>query len=152
MLKRLALALALFLVLPLPAHADNCGSLSDCYLTILAAVLVALVLAVLIFFFWELIVGAAAEGALASGEIGGEIIGWGTGQAAEAVAQTEAVTQGLTTEAIEGMIEEGLTREWVESQLEMYEKAAENAIKAARNTQLMPRLELMQKLLELWPK
>ena len=137
-----------------PAFADNCGSLSDCWYQIAIAVLVVVALAILIFLFWEFIVAGAAaggEGILSAAEYG-EIIGWGTGQSAEAVAVTEAVTESLTTEAVEGMIEEGLTKEFVESQVAAYERAVAQGGAKLLNEQLLPRLELMQKILNLWPK
>ncbi|HEV7515409.1 MAG TPA: hypothetical protein VGR07_03840 [Thermoanaerobaculia bacterium] len=168
------LFLLLLTLLPVPARADNCGSLSDCYGTILAAVVVALALAILLFFLWEALAAGAlmaeaagagfvegaaeaievmvAEGSgsiFSAGEMG-EIIGWGTSQAPAAIAQTEAVTQALTTEGVEVMIENGLTREFVEAQLAKYEYAITLEGKLI-NQQLLPRLELMRRLLELWP-
>jgi hypothetical protein len=98
--------------------------------------------------------GAAETGAgaaLTSGQAGG-VIGWGTGQTAAAVAQTEAVTQGLTTQAIRQMIARGLTREWVAAQLAQYEAAVARGGAKLLNQQLLPRLALMRRLLELWPK
>jgi hypothetical protein len=100
-------------------------------------------------------VGAEAAGAtgtaLTSGQAGG-VIGWGTGQAAAAVAQTEAVTQSLTTQAIRQMIARGLTREWVQAQLAQYESAIARGGAKLLNQQLLPRLALMKKLLDLWPR
>jgi hypothetical protein len=96
--------------------------------------------------------GAEAAGtALTSGQAG-EVIGWGTGQTAVAVAQTEAATQGLTTQAIRQMITRGLTRQWVEAQLAQYESAIARGGAKLVNRQLLPRLALMRKLLELWPR
>jgi hypothetical protein len=102
-------------------------------------------------------VGAAAgAGEAGAAELtasqGGRIIGWGTGQTAEAVAQTQAVARGLTTEAVEGMVARGLTRQWVQEQLALYERAIAAGGPKLKNLQLLPRLELMKKLLELWPK
>jgi hypothetical protein len=62
---------------------------------------------------------AAAERATLAASEYGQIIGWGTGQSARAVAQTQAVTQALTTQAVENMIAQGLTRGFVQSQLTM---------------------------------
>jgi len=96
--------------------------------------------------------GAAGTGAvLTSGEAGG-VIGWGTGQTAAAVAQTEAVTQALTTQAIRHMVTRGLTREWVAAQLTQYEAAAARGGPKLVNQQLLPRLALMRRLLDLWPR
>lgn len=96
---------------------------------------------------------AATEGAgaLTSGQIG-EAIGWGTGQTAQAVAQTEAVTQSVTTQGIRQMITRGLTREWVQAQLTQYEAAIARGGAKLLNKQLLPRLALMRRLLELWPQ
>jgi hypothetical protein len=74
-----------------------------------------------------------------SGDIGGKVIGWGTTQSAEAVAQTNAVTQNLTRGAVRQMVSNGLKRTWVEEQLAMYRTAALDAVKAAKNVQLAPR-------------
>jgi len=96
--------------------------------------------------------GTAAAGTAArSAQLGGEVIGWGTGQTAAAAAQTEAVTQGLTTQAIRQMIARGLTRQWVEAQLAQYEAAVARGGAKLLNKQLLPRLALMRRLLDLWP-
>ena len=50
------------------------------------------------------------------------------------------------------MISSGLTREWVEQQLSMYRKALGSGGPKLKNKQLIPRKELMEKILELWPK
>ena len=97
--------------------------------------------------------GAAEAGAgvaLTSGQAGG-VVGWGTGQTAAAVAQTEAVTQTLTTQPIRQMIARGVTREWVVAQLALYEAAVAQGATKLVNNQLLPRLALMRRLLELWP-
>jgi len=80
----------------------------------------------------------------------GRIIGWGEGQAAEAIAQTKAVTESLTSEQIELWAKQGLTREWVAKQLELYTKAVAKAGDKLKNLQLEPRKELMEKILSLW--
>jgi hypothetical protein len=49
---------------------------------------------------WGAATGAEAAGGLSSSAMG-EIIGWGTGQTLKAVAQTQAVTAGLTAAANE---------------------------------------------------
>jgi hypothetical protein len=54
------------LSVPSPAHADNCGSLSDCYAQILVAILVALAIALLILLLLELAAAAAAARAAAA--------------------------------------------------------------------------------------
>jgi hypothetical protein len=89
---------------------------------------------------------------MSSGEIGGKVIGWGTGQSPAAVAQTRAVTNGLTAEGVKSMIARGLTREWVTQQLTMYRAAIAQGGKKLVNTQLEARKELMEAILTLWPK
>jgi hypothetical protein len=84
----------------------------------------------------------------------GSIIGWGTGQTAEAVAKTHAVTVALTGDKIKEMNAKGLHREWVERQLKMYRESTARGIgsPAKPNTQVFPRQELMEKILALWPE
>lgn len=90
-------------------------------------------------------------GKIVSGEQG-KIIGWGTGQSAEAVKQTIQVTQNLTKEKVKEMISTGLSKEWVQQQLKMYSKAvAEQGVKLEKNNQLLARKDLMEKILSLWP-
>jgi hypothetical protein len=81
------------------------------------------------------------------------VIGWGEGQSLQAVAQTRAATQNLTEETIKQFAAKGVTREWVASQLAQYQKfIAQGGVKVAKNVQLLPRAELMAKILSLWPK
>jgi hypothetical protein len=84
----------------------------------------------------------------------GAVLGWGTGQSAQAVAQTRAVTAALTREKVREMIANGLRKEWVEGQLKSYvQRMAQGVGGAARpNTQVLARKELMEKVLSLWPK
>jgi RHS repeat-associated protein len=86
---------------------------------------------------------------LTSGNLG-KIIGWGTGQSAEAVEQTMAVTESLTEESVEEMAEQGVTKAWVEKQFQAYSQAAIKGGDKLNNTQLFARRELMQKILSLW--
>ena len=95
-------------------------------------------------------VAAVAGIGLTAGQ-GGEIIGWGTSNSAEAVRQTETVTQNLTPETVRAMQARGLTRDWVVRNLAKYEAAAATGGDKLRNAQLLPRLNLMRRLLELWP-
>jgi len=83
-------------------------------------------------------------------EIGGKIIGWGTGQTQSAVDKTEALTKNLTRAKVEEMIEKGLTKDWVKKQFSMYEAALKDPAKA-KNINLKPRFDLMKKILSLWP-
>jgi hypothetical protein len=79
----------------------------------------------------------------------GRVIGWGTGQAGAAA--TRQLVQTLTPDAVEQMIANGLTKEMVQQLADKYGAAlAEGGAKLAY-TQLEPRLELMQKILEMWP-
>jgi hypothetical protein len=87
---------------------------------------------------------------LSNDEIGGKIIGWGTGQTQSAVDKTEAVTKNLTHAKLEEMIQKGLTKDWVKKQFSMYEAALKNPAKA-KNINLKPRFDLMKKILSLWP-
>jgi RHS repeat-associated protein len=97
-------------------------------------------------------VAPAAEVTTLTSAQAGEIIGWGTGQSAAAVAQTEAATAALDEAAVEQMAAQGVTREWVSSQLVRYAEAVDVTAKVAANAQLLPRIQLMLRLLELWPK
>jgi RHS repeat-associated protein len=107
--------------------------------------------------------GLYASGALAGGELttlglseeiltnqaAGGIIGWGTGQAGAGA--TRSLARGLTRAAVEEMKQKGLTKATVEQLLRTYQPAAvEAAQKGITNTQLQPRIELMQKILSLW--
>jgi len=87
---------------------------------------------------------------MSNDEIGGKIIGWGTGQTQRAVDKTEALAKNLTRAKVEEMIEKGLTKDWVKKQFSMYEAALKDAAKA-RNINLQPRFDLMKKILSLWP-
>ena len=104
--------------------------------------------------------GTGGGGAMTSAKIG-KIIGWGEGavaQTEEGVAITKAVTEKLTSEQVQLWAKQGLTKEWVEKQLAAYTKAIEKGAKQAagagakalNNKQLLPRKELMEKILSLW--
>ena len=80
----------------------------------------------------------------------GRIIGWGERKTAEAVAQTKALTESLTAEQIQLWAKQGLTREWVAKQLELYTKALAKGGAKLKNINLEPRKELMEKILSLW--
>jgi hypothetical protein len=60
------------------------------------------------------------------------------------------VTQELTKARVAQLVKQGLTREWVEKQYIQYQKKSLQPGAAEVNTQLLPRLELMKKLLELF--
>ena len=97
-----------------------------------------------------------AAGAGAGGGAGltpskmGDVIQWGTNQMAEGVAKTRALTESLTTQRIQEWIKQGLTRDNVVQMLEKYQHAQNTG--QGPNTQLIPRIELMQRILDLWPK
>ena len=100
---------------------------------------------------------APKTGLTRAGDIGEQIVKWGRGQGADDVAQTIARTRGLTSDGVREMAKQGLTREWVEKQLSLYRKALEKGgdklrNDKLRNEQLLPRRELMERILELWPE
>ena len=82
----------------------------------------------------------------------GAIIGWGTGQSAAAVAQTQQVTASLTATRVASMVARGLSKEWVQDQLIKYTASIAAGGAKLQNTQLVPRKELMERILSLWPK
>ena len=89
-------------------------------------------------------------GELLTNQAAGQIIGWGTGQAgAEA---TKQLAQGLTKEAVKQMVKNGLTKATVQRLLFKYGAAIGAGGAKLANSQLQPRYQLMQKILELWPK
>jgi hypothetical protein len=85
-----------------------------------------------------------------SNQAAGKIIGWPTGQAA--AEQTAAMARNLTSEQVAAMQAQGLNRATVESLRGAYQKAIETGGKKLANTQLLPRAQLMDRILELWPK
>jgi hypothetical protein len=89
--------------------------------------------------------------ARSSGELG-KVIGWGTGQTAADVAQTLQLTRELTPARVAAIAKQGVTRDWVQEQLQLYQKAFESGGAKHNNAQLLPRIELMKKLLENWPE
>lgn len=89
-------------------------------------------------------------GEILSNQAAGAIIGWGTGQ--EGAAATEQLTSSLTRQGVQQMIDKGLTKATVQRLVFQYGRAiAEGGAKLA-NTQLLPRYQLMMKIIELWPK
>jgi len=94
----------------------------------------------------------AVPAAPTSAEIGRRIIGWGQGQTARAVEQTRQVLGTISEARVVEMIKQGLTRDWVQSQLSLYEKALQNAHMVAKNAQLQPRADLMRAILNCWPE
>ena len=83
----------------------------------------------------------------------GRLIGWGEGQSAEAVQQTINVTENLTAKQVGRWARKGLSKDWVEENLESYNSAlAKGGIKVSKNAQLVHRQALMEKTLKLWPR
>jgi predicted RNA-binding protein YlqC (UPF0109 family) len=80
----------------------------------------------------------------------GRIIGWGEGKTAEAVQQTINVTKNLNKQQIQDWAKQGLTKDWVQKQLDAYSKALSKGGKKLDNINLLPRKQLMEKILELW--
>ncbi|SHN37627.1 DUF6443 domain-containing protein [Mucilaginibacter sp. OK098] len=133
-----------------PAHWNQ----DDCHCPTLTKIEVATTVVLLSEFGSEFFAAGADEAVvtttLTSSEMG-EIIGWGEGQTAEAVAQTESVTGSLTEKTVESFAKKGLTKEWVNKQLASYAKSLLDPRKAG-NINLLPRKALMEKIIQLWPK
>ncbi len=84
-----------------------------------------------------------------SNRAAGRIIGWPTQQ--QNAGLTAEMARGLTAEQVAEMRAMGLNRATVENLRAQYQ-AAIDAGKAASNAQLQPRLQLMERILELWPQ
>jgi hypothetical protein len=82
----------------------------------------------------------------------GDAIGWGEGSFPGDVQQTEQLTESLTAGRVKLMQEKGLTKDFVESNLQQYNRAIQAGGAKARNPQLIPRKALMEKILQLWSK
>jgi hypothetical protein len=83
--------------------------------------------------------------------IGNNVVKWGNGKdTAKTIGRTAEIEEG-GEKVVQEMIDQGLTKEWVQSQLDLYRKAIANPAKQA-NEQLLPRAELMETILSLWPK
>lgn len=94
--------------------------------------------------------GASAVGkGVTSGQLG-KIIGWGEGQTIEAVQQTINVTNNLTKSQVQAWAKLGLTKSWVQDQLGKYSSSLAKGGDKLKNTQLIHRKELMEKILSLW--
>jgi RHS repeat-associated protein len=91
-----------------------------------------------------------AEEAL-SNQAAGKIIGWGTDQAKAGVDKTVELAENLTKDQVKAMADKGLTLEKAQQLAGQYaKKLAEEGAKEA-NKQLLPRYQLMQKIIQLWP-
>jgi hypothetical protein len=62
------------------------------------------------------------------------------------------MASNLTSEQVAAMEAQGLNRATVESLRATYQRAIETGGKKLLNTQLLPRAQLMDRILELWPK
>jgi hypothetical protein len=67
----------------------------------------------------------------------------------QAASKPLARTAELIAEEVEKMAAKGLTKEWVEKQLNLY-KAAETSPSKLVNKQLLPRKAMMEKILSWW--
>jgi uncharacterized protein RhaS with RHS repeats len=93
---------------------------------------------------------SASTGEILTNQAAGQIIGWGTGQ--EGAAATEQLTNSLTEKGVQQMIDKGLTKATVQRLVFQYGRAiAEGGAKLA-NSQLLPRYQLMMKIVNLCPK
>lgn len=99
---------------------------------------------------------AVVTAPLRTDAIGATIVKWGTGQGEADVALTVQRTGEISKRAVQDMIDQGLTKDWVSGQLTKYTKAYEDGINGLKNTlknqQLIPRTELMKKILQNWPQ
>ena len=62
------------------------------------------------------------------------------------------MARNLTVEQVAGMQAQGLNRATVEHLRAVYQKTIETGGKKLQNEQLLPRAQLMDRILELWPK
>lgn len=85
-----------------------------------------------------------------SNQAAGRIIGWPTGQAA--AGRTAQMARNLTASQVANMKSQGLNRATVEHLRAMYGRAFATGGSKLRNEQLIPRAQLMDRILELWPK
>lgn len=83
-------------------------------------------------------------------EVGRNIIRWGERQTEGGVSKTIARTQEVNTQVVQGMKDQGLPKSWVEGQLSSYVSKAGQGGKALENKQLIPRIDLMIKILKNW--
>lgn len=81
----------------------------------------------------------------------GKIIGWGTSNNDAGVKKTTTLTKKLTKKHVEKMIADGLDKKFVVKNLQQYKDAIKKGGKKLDNKQLLPRKELMEKILKLWP-
>ncbi len=81
----------------------------------------------------------------------GKIIGWGTSHKDPDVKKTTTITKKLVKKDVEKMIAAGLDKKFVVKNLQQYKDAIKKGGKKLDNKQLLPRKELMEKILKLWP-
>ncbi len=80
----------------------------------------------------------------------GKAIQWPKGQGS--AKQTKEMAENLSVSDVTKMINRGLNKETVKHLRSQYQKALEQGGKKLQNEQLLPRKQLMDKILELWPK
>ena len=83
--------------------------------------------------------------------IGKYIVRWGCGQSPADVAQTLARARQIDQLAVLEMIQQGLTRSWIEERLVAFCHARDLAGPKLANLQLLPRIELLHAILKNWP-
>jgi RHS repeat-associated protein len=81
--------------------------------------------------------------------IQGQIVGWASGQT-EAAA-TAAAARAIDAPKVAEMIRKGLRKDWVEYIYKVYCDSLAKGM-GPKNTQLEPRKEMMEKILQFWPK
>ena len=81
----------------------------------------------------------------------GSIVKWPTGQSEAGADATNRMADCLTSEQVKDWQAQGLTRDGVERQLKLYETSASDPVKVQKNVVLLPRLNLMRRIIELWP-
>ena len=81
----------------------------------------------------------------------GDVIGWGKSNKDADVKRTLTRTKTLKSQDVRAMMDQGLTRKDAEALLALYEKAIKAGGKKLDNAQLIPRRDLMKKILSLWP-
>jgi len=96
--------------------------------------------------------GAVATGGVLTRAGAARLIGFGTGHGVEAAQATLALARSLTPQMVREMAKAGLTREQVLEQLALYRGTLQEGGRALINKQLLPRIEVLERILELWPK
>jgi RHS repeat-associated protein len=85
-----------------------------------------------------------------SNQVAGDIIQWPTGQGSAQL--TAEMARDLTAEQVASMQAKGLNLATVEALRSQYGRALEAGGRKLSNEQLVPRTQLMDRIIELWPK